>query len=78
MKAKQESGILMYALIANGSAEDFPLIGTDYCRLFSMTDFRAGLADAVHDLATGICACMYYSNILKKLKYFSNLSSVQS
>lgn len=57
-KAKKESGILMYALIANGSAEDFPLIGTDYCRLFSMADFKAGLEDAIPDLATGICASL--------------------
>ncbi|XP_045173657.2 uncharacterized protein LOC123535166 [Mercenaria mercenaria] len=57
-KAKREDGILMYALIANGSAEDFPLIGTDYCRLFSMADFKSGLADAIPDLANGICSSL--------------------
>lgn len=57
-KAKNEDNILLYALIANGSAEDFPHLGTDYCRLFSMMDFKNGLEEAIPDLASGVCSSL--------------------
>lgn len=57
-KAKNEDNILLYALIANGSAEDFPHLGTDYCRLFSMMDFKTGLEEAIPDLASGVCSSL--------------------
>ncbi|KAL4224061.1 hypothetical protein ACF0H5_017518 [Mactra antiquata] len=56
-KAKEDK-ILLYALTANGSAEDFPHLGTDYCRLFSMNSFRSGLEHAIPDLANGICSSL--------------------
>ncbi|KAH3884484.1 hypothetical protein DPMN_008464 [Dreissena polymorpha] len=54
-KAKA-ANILMYALAANGTSEDFPQIATDYCRLFSMAGFEDGLPYAIPDLGSGICS----------------------
>lgn len=51
-----KSNIMMYAVGANGTGEDFSKIGSDYCRLFSMASFENNLQFLIPDLASGICS----------------------
>ena len=47
---------MMYAVSANGTSKDFPKMGSDYCRLYSMSSLRDNLDYAIPDLASGICS----------------------
>lgn len=74
--AAMKANILLYALAANGTSLDFPKIGTDYCRLFSMGDFQTGLPSAIPDLASGICSELDPAEQITSAKCFPRRYSV--
>lgn len=51
-----KGNLMMYAVGANGTSEDFRMIGSDFCRLYSIRSVRDELPYAVPDLASGICS----------------------